>query len=633
MGVAAVCALAAGILPVHAKPPLPTVLLYPASASDMPATADIRTRLRIDGVFQVLTYDSESATVQRIAAETSHPEWLVGGGLSDDARLALARALNVAFYIVVSPGREPDSTHLQMVETVPPALTYDWRGQNRQFGARAVESQAQASMAHQAADTNVVTPSITITEPAPAVKPSPALPIVIIAVPRIQPAPIVTVLAPAPVVKPAPLPPTIPIVVVAVAPIQAAPIPAPTVKPPPVPEIAAPVAPVAEPALPIVVVPVPVVKPPHVPEVITLPIPPAVVDPKPELVIEAPPSLPKPPVSPAPGPMMALLPSNTLMPDPAPEVQLPPIVSAHRIKTEDLAAIMPLLNKGDAALDSGDVVGAISFYRQAINGAPLSVVPRLKLAEAYEKGGLTDKALDEAKRALEISPDSLPIQQFLTEIDNQNGTSDGSTTRYRAMVERDPKDSAAHSGLAEALWNGGDLQGAEVEYKAAKKFAAQDDHSADAHLAQLYATLARYDDCLASLQEAGKNGYALAIKIVRSRADTLSSMIEASRDSFAAGKSTREQFYDGSKKVSTQAQALADFVSKITPPADYKLSHLHRRLSTNLLAQEAAALVTSIETSDASQTESVATLDKEAQTEMLTAQATEEKLGLWEVKK
>ena len=56
-------------------------------------------------------------------------------------------------------------------------------------------------------------------------------------------------------------------------------------------------------------------------------------------------------------------------------------------------------------------------------------------------------------------------------------------------------------------------------------------------------------------------------------------------------------------------------------------------LSTNLLAQEAATLVTFIETGDAGQSESVSKLDKEAQTEMLTAQATEEKLGLWEAKK
>ncbi len=302
-------------------------------------------------------------------------------------------------------------------------------------------------------------------------------------------------------------------------------------------------------------------------------------------------------------------------------------------KAEDLSLIAPTLTKADSALEGGDVVGAIALYRKAINSAPLSAVPRLKLAQAYQKGGLSDKALNEAKRALEIAPDSLPVQQFLSELDQENGTSEGTLTRYRTLIDRDPDDPAAHAGLAEALWNSGDLNGAESEYKAAKKLAPTDDHSADAHLAQLYATQARYEDCLAALQSSGKDGYLLALKIVKNRADTLSSTVEASRDAFAGGKSTREQFYDGAKKMSAQAQALADFVAKVKPPPECKLSHLHRKLATNLLAQEAATLVAFIETGDTKQSDNVSLLEKSAQTEMLTAQATEEKLGLWEGKK
>ncbi len=297
-------------------------------------------------------------------------------------------------------------------------------------------------------------------------------------------------------------------------------------------------------------------------------------------------------------------------------------------KAEDLKAVTPLMTKGDSALEGGDVVGAIALYRQAVNGAPLSITPRLKLAQAYQKGGLSEKALDEARRALQLAPDNQPVQQFLTELDQENGTSDGTLTRYRTLVERNADDPTAHAGLAEALWNSGDLSGAEVEYKAAKRLAPAGDHSADAHLAQLYAAQARYDDCLAALQEAGQDGYALALKIVRNRADTLSSTIEASREAFTGGKSTREQFYDGAKTADAQAQALAGFVARVTPPAEFKLSHLHRMLSTNLLAQEAATLRAFIETGDPKQSDSVSHLEKAAQTEMLTAQALEEKLGL-----
>ena len=131
------------------------------------------------------------------------------------------------------------------------------------------------------------------------------------------------------------------------------------------------------------------------------------------------------------------------------------------------------------------------------------------------------------------------------------------------------------------------------------------------------------------LKESGSGGYALAIGIVKNRADTLSSTLSASRAAFAAGKSTREQFYDDAKKLSAEAQALAEFVAQVSPPQAYKLPHLHRMLSTNLLAQESAALVTFIETGDTRQSESMAQLEHAAATEMLTAQAAEERLGLW----
>jgi tetratricopeptide (TPR) repeat protein len=595
LGLAALCLTGFGSVPSLAKAPLPMVLLYPASPEDVPALVDIRTRLRIDGHLQVLTYDPDSASVKRAVAEASHPEWLMGL-LSDDTRLALARALGVAFYAVVSPGHTSDSTHVQLVNTAPPALTFDWYGVNHEYGARALESQAEAALASATSDKSPVS------TPAPVV----AMPI---------PAPVVAMPIPAPVV--------------------AMPIPAPVVvAPKPLPAI---VTPVLQPF----VEKTPALKPAPIAPPVSKPVFSA-----PTVSLKLPPTIPIPPavsVEPKPGTRVAALPpsEHTLTPAP-PEIEpahltkpVPDTITAVKAnaQAEDLSLIAPLLKKADTALDGGDVVGAISLYRKAVNGAPLSVVPRLKLAKAYQKGGLSDKALNEAKRALEIAPDSLPVQQLLTDLDQENGTSDGTLTRYRTLTERNPDDPTAHAGLAEALWNSGDLSGAENEYKTAKKLAPADDHSADAHLAQLYATQARYSDCLAALRNAGKDGYALALKIVKNRADTLSATIEASRDAFAGGKSTREQFYDGAKQTSAQAQALADFVAKVVPPNGCKLSHLHRKLATNLLAQEAATLVVFIETGDTQQGDRVSQLEKSAQTEILTAQAAEEKLGLWDGKK
>ena len=536
---------------------------------------DLRTRLRLDGTLQALTYDPDSASVKRVAAETSHSEWLIGT-LSDSARLALARALGVAFYAVVSPGRQSDSTHIELVQTAPPALTFDWYGANRQYGARAIESQALAALGPVVSLPNGQAPEMNT---APILSMSDSPPVVV------APAPAPVVVPPAPVVV---LPPAALIV-----------------RPPtpPTPYVSVPVFQSHK------VIPPTVVKQPRpqVPLVAALPPRGSIFTPTPQEETVT------PAVRPAPT-------SDTL-----------PVIKPQP-KAEDLAAIAPLMNRGDSALEGGDVVGAIALYRQAVNGAPLSLAPRLKLARAYQKGGLNEKALSEAQRALEIAPDSQPLQQFLAQLDQENGTSDGTLARFRVQIERNADDPAAHAGLAEALWNSGDLAGAETEYKAAKRLAPASDHSADAHLAQLYATQARYDDCLAALQDAGKDGYALALKIVKNRADTLSSTLEASRDAFAGGKSTREQFYDGAKTTDAQAQALAGFVARVTPPAEYKLSHLHRMLSTNLLAQEAATLRTFIETGDTKQSDSVSKLEKAAQTEMLTAQAAEEKLGLWDKK-
>lgn len=690
------------------KAPLPTVLLYPASSGDVAALVDLRTRLRLDGKVEVLTYDPESAAIQRASAEDAHPEWLSSAPITDSGRMVLARALGASFYAVVSPGRMTDTTHVELVETAPAARTFDWTGTNRQFGVRAMESQVADSVSHPiayatAGDLTASVPGpVSVPLPAavppavPAPAPLPAAPVpappVVAAAPVLAPPAVAAVPPPAPVTFPAPVA-VVPVpVAVAAAPLPLLKtartplnLPAPVVQalpvtPPPalLPKVAAVppsssvrLVPAWEGPLPAVIAP---------PELTMMPLPTAahsVAMPQMSASIPAPQmaplplpalSLPKvaavpvptaPPIAattPLPAPVkVAVLPRREVptpisalptpfVPDAAPPkapvpVPTPAPVTVKKLtlpaedkNARDMAAIGPLLARGDLALDGGDAVSAIALYREAINGAPLSVVPRLKLAEAYQKDGLSDRALDEARRALEIAPDSAPVQQFLLDLDQQTGTTAGTLVRARAAIQRSPSDPAAHAALADALWNSGELGGAEAEYKAASALAPAGSHLADAQLAHLYAAEARYGDCLAILQTGGQDSYAVAIEIVKSRADTLSSTLASSRETFAAGKSTREQFYDDAKKLSSQAQALAEFVAEVSPPDQYKLSHLHRKLSTNLLAQESATLVTFIETGDSRQNNSISLLERGAATEMLTAQATEEKLGLWKQK-
>ncbi len=695
-----------------AKAPLPTVLLYPASSGDVAALVDLRTRLRLDGKVEVLTYDPESAAIQRASTEDAHPEWLVSAPATDEGRMVLARALGASFYAVVSPGRAADTTHVELVETAPAARTFDWTGTNRQFGVRAMESQVADSVSHPVI--YATASDLTASVPAPSVLPTvtapPASPVPVAAAP--VPAFPVTVPSPAPPVVaavPVPLPPVVaaapvPALVVPVVPAPPVVAAVPTLAPPmPVVSVPTPVAPapvavasapirialpaaVPPPAAPLPLLkttpvplelPAPVVQsvpvtyiPAPLPQVAAVPMPaPMLTLPTSDAVplppVIAPPERTAPPlpkaaaaplpkaaaIPPQPAPVqVAALPKREIptptsalprpfVPEAAPPqapvfvpTPVPVAIKKHAPPAEDITAIEPLLARGDSALDGGDAVSAIALYREAINGAPLSVVPRLKLAQAYQQDGLSDRALDEARRALEIAPDSAPVQQFLMNLDQQSGTTAGSLIRDRAALQRSPTSPAAHAALADALWNNGDLGGAEAEYKAASALAPAGSHLADAQLAQLYAAEARYGDCLAILQSGGKDSYAVAIQIVKNRADTLSSTLASSRETFAAGKSTREQFYDDAKKLSAQAQALAQFVAEVSPPAQYNLSHLHRVLSTNLLAQEAATLVTFIETGDSRQSDSLSLLERGAATEMLTAQATEEKLGLWKNK-
>ena len=636
LGAAALSLL--GLCPVHAAPskaPLPTVLLYPATLGDVAALVDLRTRLRLDSRVQVLTYDPESAAIQRASAEKNHPDWLLHAPTNDSGRMILARALGASFYAVVSPGRMADTTHVELVETAPAARTFDWTGTNRQFGAHALESQVADSQSHPANYDKVAD-----NPPAPSVLPSPlasaplddietrtiptGLPADTAPVPvAIAPVPVVPQ-DPLPLIKSVPAPLSLPAQVAQAAPIAPAPRPI---------KIVLPKAPVKVAAVP---------QPQSVPLVVSAP--PKVVLPikivAPVKIVQAPPpAAPEPPKVVLPPvkvaalpPRVILTPASALPEVPTPQIAAPapPIAVKKRTENaEDMTAIQPLLARGDAALDGGDTVSAIALYRQAVNGAPLSVVPRLKLAQAYAKDGLSGRALDEARRALQIAPDSEPVQQFLADLDQQTGTLVGALIKVRAALERSPSDPAAHTALADALWNSGDLSGAEAEYKAASALSPDGSDAALAQLAQLYAAEARYDDCLATLKNSGPGGYALAIGIVKNRADTLFSTLAASRAAFATGKSTREQFYDDAKKLSAQAQALADFVAAVTPPTAYKLPHLHRMLSTSLLAQEAAALVGFIETGDARRSDSMAQLEHAAATEMLTAQAAEERLGLW----
>jgi tetratricopeptide (TPR) repeat protein len=298
----------------------------------------------------------------------------------------------------------------------------------------------------------------------------------------------------------------------------------------------------------------------------------------------------------------------------------------------DLAAVQPLIAAADRDVDSGDLIDAYALYRQAINLAPLSDVPRLKLAQAYLQGGQTDLALSEARRALEVVPDSAAVQAFLTQYDTQNGTQFGKVVRDQALAVKDPQDPAVHLNLGDALWSQGRDADAEAEFVQARDLARPDSlvrEKAVAHLAGLHAATGRYTDALAEMAASGDLGYPLVLTVVQNAVDDLAGDLDRAQDEYAAGKLTRADLYGKVQADEAKAQALADFVVKISPPAAYAHSHLDRVQAVTLFSQAAAELTGYLETNDPTQQDKAVQLEKDAQTEMLTAHAAEQKLGLW----
>jgi len=538
-----------GVRGAPPAPPHPLLLLFPRvpGEADDRALVALRARLRADDRLDVLTFDPDSPSLRRAAADARHPEWLTGPVTADAARLDIARAVGAAYAAVVAHA-DRGRTDVRLLEAAPAARVWNYVAFPTAAAAESIE-RAAATPAPNAAP--------------PAANPGGGAP---------NPP------APSPggaggnVPGGNPSPPGL-----GAGGLSSPPAPAPPV----------------------------VIKPNLPPR-------------------QSPPSPPSSPAIAAPVKTPSPTPVTTPAPSPA-----PPIPASSAV---DLTAVQPLITRADQAVARGDMVDAYALYRGAINGAPLSDVPRLKLAQAYLAGGLADKALDEAQRALALIPGSIALQEFLIKYDAENGTTAGRVARYKALAAKNPQDATVHLDLGDAFWDGTFYADAETEYKSARDLASAGSdlqRVAIAHLARLYAAMGRYDDCSTAMKAAGDPAYPLVLSVVQNSAEDQTARMDGAHDDFDAGKITRQEFYDRVKAASAKSQALADFVAKMVPPAKYSRSHLDRVQAASLLAQAAAVTLDYIESNDPGRRDKAAQLEKDAQTEMLTAHAAEQKLGLW----
>jgi len=666
----------------------------PGDSDDLKALSSVRSALRSRSYFNVLTYDVESPAVVRAANEGHHQEWVDQPVRDDVQRLALARAIGADYYGVVDHPHRDRRADVRMVAVINPehywvahdqadgvaqllegdAVAFVKSGQSVAQNVTLPAATQMPPPSPVVAATPPGAPSLTpnnrgsaplapnnggnpvaVTPTAPAAPVAP-VPVVALSAPAIAPKPAAVnpVVAAAPEVAAAPAatapansPPSPAVPVVSISPRAAAPTPVavnPVVRS--TPEVAAPFAAApanpspshpaiaqAEAAHPTVVVTLGSVSAPTVSPTTQVAVSsPVVVAQIPDSNIAAPP----PAIVPRPNPLIgkegetepsvSAVDGDTPATTPSPPTSQ---VSQDQI-AEEMKQVRPMLLRGDAALDRGEIAEAIAEYRQAINGAPLSTVPRLKLAQAYLQGGFHDKAIDEAKRALEVAPDNIPVQEFLIHLDADESTSAGTVALYEALVDKNPSNPDAHIGLGDAYWNNDDLPRAEEEYKTAQHLLPPLDARAATQLARLYAVQSRYDDAADALKQVDlADRYPLAVRIIQMRSETLSTTLMSAREGFDAAKISHENFYDTIKKVSADAGALSDFIDKIKPPTEYRVSHLHRKLSADLIGQEADVLRSFIETSDSNLEDQAVKFEKSADTEMLTAHAAEEKQGLF----
>jgi tetratricopeptide (TPR) repeat protein len=299
------------------------------------------------------------------------------------------------------------------------------------------------------------------------------------------------------------------------------------------------------------------------------------------------------------------------------------IQSAPILGTTISDAAQAYIDQGDAALQTSDNFTAIADYQKAVSLSPRAASPRLKLANAYLEAGMKERASDEAQRALAIDPGNTDVQSFIRDqVSGQDGPS-GDVMIAQAQTESDPNNPASWISLGDAYWNISDPDDSLISYK----HAADIDPDAvipQTRLAKLYAARAQYDLSLAALDRSGPAGYPYALRIISSQSVGIVGDMDDEVDQLNKGQYTREQFYDKVKATDLQAENLADFVAEIRPPEAYKVSHLHRELSTRLIAQTASIWLDYAQTNNSSDKDNAAAMEKHALDEVTTASIAED---------
>ncbi|HEY6989711.1 MAG TPA: tetratricopeptide repeat protein [Bryobacteraceae bacterium] len=138
------------------------------------------------------------------------------------------------------------------------------------------------------------------------------------------------------------------------------------------------------------------------------------------------------------------------------------------------------LSAARLALEKGKSADAISYYHRAIYGdwpqsAPAHrMAARMQLIHLLAVERRKQELLAELLPIEEEAKANIPIQRELGHLFLFAGSPNRAAEAYRAMIDRDPKDADAHSGLGEAELEMGDYRKAHAAFVAALRYKPHD---------------------------------------------------------------------------------------------------------------------------------------------------------------
>jgi len=124
-------------------------------------------------------------------------------------------------------------------------------------------------------------------------------------------------------------------------------------------------------------------------------------------------------------------------------------------------------NLGDALLQKGQVIEAISHFQAALTIEPDCMMAEKNFANALVEEGQTDQAILHYQKALAIQPDYAEAHNNLANLLKQQGQLDAAALHYEKALETRPDDAKIHHNLAGALLGLGRVDEAIAQYQKA----------------------------------------------------------------------------------------------------------------------------------------------------------------------